>query len=51
MVDSLKNLRENNLNAQEDKYSLYIVGGFDDDRRNSIELTYNLFSIFYFILY
>ena len=49
MINSLKELR--GASTQEDKYSLYIVGGFDDDRKSSIELTLNLFSNFFFNLY
>ena len=45
MINSLRELR--GAGTQEDKYSLYIVGGFDDDRKSSIELTLNLFSNFF----
>ncbi len=45
MVKSLKELKPSDSNAN--KYSVYIVGGFNDDRKSSLELTYKLFSKFY----
>ena len=44
MIESLIELSNNKSEVGE--YHLYIVGGFDDDRNSSIELTLNLFSQF-----
>ncbi len=40
MIASLKNL---NKNKSETTYSLFIVGGFDDNRKLSLDLTMKLF--------
>ena len=40
MITSLKTL---NKNVEETSYSLFIVGGFDDNRRLSLDLTIKLF--------
>jgi hypothetical protein len=44
MVKSLKELKSSE--SQTNKYSVYIVGGFNDDRNSSLELTFKLFSNF-----
>ena len=40
MISSLKNL---NKTKSETTYSLFIVGGFDDNRKLSLDLTLKLF--------
>ena len=42
MIESLRELSGNM--SDEGEYQLFIVGGFDDDRNSSIELTLSLFS-------
>lgn len=39
MIESLKSLRE----GETSEYSLYIVGGFDDERGSSQSLTKEIF--------
>lgn len=45
MMNALVNLKNTSCDEIADiTYSLYIVGGFDDDRKMSIQLTRRLFS-------
>lgn len=47
MMNSLISLRCDTSNANEkEAFLLYIVGGFNDDRNMSINLTFRIFSIF-----
>lgn len=44
MIKSLKELKPSDSSTN--KYLVYIVGGFNDDRNSSLELTFKLFSKF-----